>query len=157
LVQVLSTKHLDSAALLEAGWKDVDAVVFGPNPSLSDSFYDAQLVADIMVLQQYYADAGCSQRLHLVAPARDPFTAPVVNHVLLDFGAAQRRLAKVDPETRLSNISEALNKSIGDAMHTGATDSSPRYQQGCQQFMVFHADSGAYCCVLHVESVACPA
>jgi hypothetical protein len=105
----------------EAGYKDTDAVVFGPNASLSDGVYDAQLVADVMVLQQYYADAGCSQRMHLVAPARDPFIAPVVNHVLLDFGAAQRRLDKVDPETRQSNFSQELNRSIGEGtVSTGA-------------------------------------
>lgn len=113
LLQVISKSHLDWQALQEAGYKDTDAVVFGPDATLSDAVYDAQLVADMMVLQQHYADAGCSQRLHLVAPARDPFIAPVVNHVLLDFGAAQRRLEKVDPETRQSNFSQQLNRSIG--------------------------------------------
>lgn len=106
---------------MAAGYADADAVVFGPDATLADSVYDAQLVADVMVLQQLYATAGCSQRLHLVAPARDPFTAPVVNHVLMDFGAAQQRLSKVDPETRESNFSQALNKSIGDSsMRAGA-------------------------------------
>ena len=72
-------------------------------------------------MQQFYADAGCSQRLHLVAPARDPFIAPVVNHVLLDFGAAQKRLEKVDPETRSAHFSSELNRSIGNTpVSTGA-------------------------------------
>ena len=50
-MQVISESHLDWAALQEAGYKETDAVVFGPDPTLSDAVYDAQLVADIMVLQ----------------------------------------------------------------------------------------------------------
>lgn len=113
--QVISSSHVDFESLCDAGWKQVDAVVFGPDLGLSDSVFDAQLIADMMVLQQFYADAGCSKRLHFVAPARDPLSAPVVNHVLLDFGAAQKRLAKADPVTRTSNFSQALNQSIGDS------------------------------------------
>jgi hypothetical protein len=119
-IQVISSGHLDEAALIEAGWKDADAVVFGPDPSLLDSVYDAQLVADMMVLQQLYATASCNQRMHFVAPARDPFTAPVVNHVLLDFGAAQQRLSKVDPVTRQSHLSQALTSYIGNGCGTKA-------------------------------------
>ena len=129
-MQVISKSHLDWEALQEAGYKDTDAVVFGPDPSLSDNMYDAQLVADMMVLQQFYADSGCSQRLHLVAPARDPFIAPIVNHVLLDFGAAQQRLDKVDPETRQSNFSQELNRGIGEsAMNSGVLVSMCQFHE----------------------------
>jgi hypothetical protein len=101
--------------MIRAGFQDCNAVVYGPNPAVSDSVYDSQLISDVMVIQNWYNSLRCSARLHILAPARDPFTASVVHHVLSDFGDAQVRLQKVDPETRLSEICSLQQRSIGDS------------------------------------------
>lgn len=55
------------------------------------------------------------------APARDPYTASVVSHILKDWGDAKVRLTKVSPEARLI-LSDAQHRSIGDS-----TDSQGAY------------------------------
>ena len=49
LLQVISKSHLDWQALQEAGFKDTDAVVFGPDATLSDAVYDAQLAVSTLL------------------------------------------------------------------------------------------------------------
>lgn len=92
---MVSNRDLDKDALMKAGFQDCDAIVYGPNLSVSNYVYDSQLISDIMVLQSWYNKEQSSARLHILAPARDPFTASVVHHVLKDFGDAQVRLQKV--------------------------------------------------------------
>lgn len=80
---------------MKAGFQNCDAIVYGPNMSVSNYVYDSQLISDIMVLQSWYNQEQSTARLHILAPARDPFTAHTVQHVLKDFGDAQLRLQKV--------------------------------------------------------------
>lgn len=91
----MSKRALDKDALMKAGFQNCDAIVYGPNMSVSNYVYDSQLISDIMVLQSWYNKERSSARLHILAPARDPFTAAVVHHTLNDFGDAQLRLQKV--------------------------------------------------------------
>lgn len=57
------------------------------------------------------------------APARDPYTASVVSHILKDWGDAKARLKKVSPEARLI-LSDAQHRSIGDSTDPQGADAA---------------------------------
>lgn len=72
---------------------------------------DSRLDLQVPTLLVYQLDLVI---FHVQAPARDPYTASVVSHILKDWGDAKVRLKKVSPEARLI-LSDAQHRSIGDS------------------------------------------